>query len=1226
MIAGPVSQDGGAGELGRARVDAVTLITGDRAVLRTNADGGRTASLERNGLPASDYLTRQMGGDLYVIPSDAVPLIAKGLLDEELFNVSGLVEQRYDDASTSTIPLLLVEKDKGVPVPSTATRGRTLASASATAFTAPKDNAAKVFSDLVEQDRRSAGTAGKVWLDRKLAASLDSSVSAIGAPTAWAAGHDGTGVKVAVLDSGYDSGHPDLAGKVVAAENFTYTWKIDDVSGHGTHVASTIAGSGNASGGRYRGVAPAADLLIGKVLDDYGYGQTSWIIAGMEWAVAQGADVVNMSLGGKSADCTDPLAVAAEHLAATSGALFVVAAGNEGPRRSTVSSPGCAASVLTVGAVNNDGVTAEFSSRGPVAGGMRSKPDLAGPGVDIKAAKANGRGGDAYTTMSGTSMAAPHVAGAAAILAEQHPDWMPARLKAALVSASHPRTTSRPQEQGAGMLDIARATKLTVVGPGLVDLAAFSWPHERGQTATTGITYTNTGDSEVTLDLSLADITGEDGTPAPRDMVSLGASRVTVPAGGTATVPVTVDASVKLPLAAYGSFGGRLVARTNGQEVMTAIAFWVEPKTVELTIRTTDRRGESATFASNVEVTGLDDASWQGYFPYGAKEKKLRLRAGRYAVSAFIISGEPGTTGIQGVAHSVTYLGDPEMILDRDTVLEFDARQAHRIRVEGDRPTESQGMRLDYGRWWDRWLVTGGLTLNKYIDEVYTSPTGKAKTGGFEFSVAWRMFAPELAVTVEGQGSPVAIEYLPRSPALPDTHAAELVDAGAGTAAELAAAGAAGRLVLVNRPADIVRTLNEARRAGAVGVVLAHDEPGRWLPLLYGNPGVPALSVTTVVEERLRSGLAQGPVRLAWQGTPVASSPYVYNFSYTANDRINGDRHLRFHDHQLARVQTTWYTKGQAASLHDVMFVQRPYAALFNLGANLVGDVNPLNAPVIRTEYYTPDATLWWHGAISGTYNGLDTDRPRTHIAGTSAESWYKQPARPGVGWTYTGIRAPIGVRQGSTLTASIPLWRDAAPDHFGMAAAYDYGRVDLYRNGTLFGRGQADEPGYMVLQVPDEQADYRLRLYVQRSPGVDPNWQMSFGTDTFWRFRSARPADGITQRLPLLLPEYDMELDLYNQAPAVSGFPVRLSATGQPGYDAGGVVAARAWVSYGTPTEAVEITDWMEVPVIHTAKGWVAQIDNTAATGKYVSLKVDLVDEHGNGVEQAIVRAYGVR
>ncbi|SBT40167.1 S8 family peptidase [Micromonospora auratinigra] len=1221
----------GPGLPGPARVDAVTLITGDRAVLRTAPDGSRTTTLDRDGVPTSDYLTRQHGDDLYVIPAEAVPLIGRGFLDEELFNVTGLVAQGYDDAASESIPLLTVATGaaarRAVPVPPAATRGRALPSAAAVAFTAPKEKAAAVFDELTDE----AGSGVRVWLDRKVSATLDRSVAAVGAPTAWAAGLDGSGTKVAVLDSGYDPGHPDLAGKVVAAQNFTGTWKIDDRHGHGTHVASTVAGTGAASAGKHQGVAPGTELLIGKVLDDSGAGQTSWIIAGMEWAVAQGADVVNMSLGGATTDCTDPLAQATERLASTTGALFVVAAGNDGPRRATVGSPGCAPSVLTVGAVDDAGATAGFSSRGPVAGGPRAKPDLAAPGVDILAARAGGRGDDAYVAMSGTSMATPHVAGAAAILAGQHPDWTPARLKAALVSAAHPRQPSRVQEQGAGMLDIPRTTTQRLLGPGLVDLAAFGWPHERGETATREITWTNTGDAPVTVELTLDTVTGEDGRPAPDDMVTLGATRLTVPAGGTASVPVTVDSAVKLPLEAYGSFGGRIIARdtTGGQEVVTPIAFWVEPKTVTLTLRTTDRRGEGPTFGSTVEVTGLDDAGFQRYYPLGIVEKTLRLRAGRYALSGFLFSGEPGTTGNQGVPASVAYFGDPEILLDRDTVIDWDARTAHRIRVEGDRPTEHQGVRLDYGRWWDRWLVTGGVSLSKYVDEVYAAPTGKAKTGGFEFSAAWRSLAPELSVTVAGDDSPVPAEYLPLSPDLPDSHAADLVDAGAGSAAELTAAGAAGKLVLVNTTsATTARSaVTAAKAAGATGVVLAHDAPGRWLPQLTGGgPVLPTVSVTPAVEQRLRERLAAGPVRLGWAGIPLARSPYVYHFGFTADDRLDGDRHLKYHDQQLARVDADWYTQGQPARYHDTVFVQRPYGVRFGIGAYQIGIPTPLDAPVTRPEFYTPDATIWWHGAYSGVYNSMDSNGPVTYAAaGTGSETWYRQPARPGVGWSTGGDRAPIAVRQGRTMTVSVPLWRDADPDHVGQAAIYDSGRMELYRNGELYARGRNDQPGYAQLTVPDDEAAYRLRLSVQRSPNVDPAWRMSFATETNWRFRSTRPTDQSYARLPLLLPEYDLALNRTNQAPAETAYPVRLTGTGQPGYDAGRVVAARAWVSYGDPVQLAHVTDWVEVPVVRDGDDWVARVDNTPAAGRYVSLKVDLTDEHGNGVEQTIVRAYGV-
>ena len=114
---------------------------------------------------------------------------------------------------------------------------------------------------------------------------LEDSVPQIHAPEAWAAGFDGLGTTVAVLDTGYDPTHPDLQGRVVASANFTTDASVTDGNGHGTHVASTVGGTGAASGGLRKGVAPKADLMVGKVLSDGGYGEDSWVLAGMVWAV-----------------------------------------------------------------------------------------------------------------------------------------------------------------------------------------------------------------------------------------------------------------------------------------------------------------------------------------------------------------------------------------------------------------------------------------------------------------------------------------------------------------------------------------------------------------------------------------------------------------------------------------------------------------------------------------------------------------------------------------------------------------------------------------------------------------------------------------------------------------------------------------------------------------------------------------------------------------------------
>jgi subtilisin family serine protease len=209
----------------------------------------------------------------------------------------------------------------------------------------------------------------QAWLDRRFRATdLDPNLTQIGAPAAWSAGLTGEGVKVAVLDTGIDTTHLDLrGGKVVAAADFAGSGSTTDRVGHGTHVASIVAGAGARSGGERRGVAFEASLVNGKVLDDFGFGSESGIIAGMEWAARQRARVVNMSLGGWPTDGSDPMSLAVDRLTARYRTLFVISAGNSGPGDQTVEHPGVSLSALTVGAVDVGDELADFSSRGPAS-------------------------------------------------------------------------------------------------------------------------------------------------------------------------------------------------------------------------------------------------------------------------------------------------------------------------------------------------------------------------------------------------------------------------------------------------------------------------------------------------------------------------------------------------------------------------------------------------------------------------------------------------------------------------------------------------------------------------------------------------------------------------------------------------------------------------------------------------------------------------------------------
>jgi subtilisin family serine protease len=306
-----------------------------------------------------------------------------------------------------------------------------------------------------------------IWPDLPVHTWLNQSVPHINVPQVWALGFQGEGMKIGVVDTGIDPTHPDFAGRIAAKTSFVGGDGTDD-NGHGTHVCSIAAGSGAASEGKYRGVAPAANLYVAKVLDANGSGSTSGVMAGVEWAVDQGVNVINLSLGSDGAcDGTDALSTLCDQAVQQHSVVVCVAAGNAGPAAGTVGSPGCARWVITIGAADDSDVIASFSSRGPTADG-RIKPDILFPGVNIVAAQAAGTSlgpvvAPHYIRLSGTSMATPHATGSAALLLQAKPDLTPNQVKWVLLTSAV--DLGQPaNSQGSGRADVLAAYQKAVSG------------------------------------------------------------------------------------------------------------------------------------------------------------------------------------------------------------------------------------------------------------------------------------------------------------------------------------------------------------------------------------------------------------------------------------------------------------------------------------------------------------------------------------------------------------------------------------------------------------------------------------------------------------------------------------------------------------------------------------------------------------------------------------------
>lgn len=649
IAAGPPTPDGGRSRTTHLITGDTVVVSGMNAVI-TPAPGRERVSAE----------IRTYDGRISVIPRDARPLIDSGRIDPRLFDVTGLIEAGYTDDRD----LGLIVTDGGSPSARGADGVRTareLPLVDGAALRAPVN----ALSGLWRRVLDSRSDEGRIWLDGIRRPSLDRSVAQIGAPSVWQAGFDGKGVKVAVLDTGIDRNHPDVAGQIVARHNFA-GGDDRDVVGHGTHVASTIAGTGAASNGRYRGVAPGASLLDGRVCESMGCAESA-ILAGMNWAGEQGARIINLSLGSPDTPGTDPLEQAVNTLTEKYGTLVVAAAGNDGPEAATLSSPASASTALAVGAVDKSDELASFSSRGPSAESGAFKPEITAPGVDITAARsrdtADGAPAADYQAMSGTSMATPHVVGAAALLAQRDPKATPADLKNRLISSAVPNKSLSPHQQGFGRVDVAKALTQTVLsGPG-IEFGTHQWPHTDDVAVRRPLTYRNAGSAPVTLALEHS-ASGPDGAPSPAGMFELSARTVTVPAGGTASVDLIADTRVA---GRDGVHSGRVTATADDMRINTPFAVHRETESYDLTLVGLNLDGgETPTYLHLVGLEGQTDRSF-----VASQKTTIRVAKGDYSLVAM-----PAADDV------LAFMTASRLRIDRDQTLTADSRQARPVSIQ----------------------------------------------------------------------------------------------------------------------------------------------------------------------------------------------------------------------------------------------------------------------------------------------------------------------------------------------------------------------------------------------------------------------------------------------------------------------------------------------------------------------------------------------------------------
>ncbi|MER5552447.1 S8 family serine peptidase [Streptomyces sp. NPDC002793] len=1183
----------------------ITLVTGDVVHYADGAGSQDTVTVDRPDGAKGGVHVQQAGEDIFVIPDEASALIAAKKLDRRLFNISTLVEMGYDDARSGGIPLIATYSAATARSLPAAPRGsetvRRLESVNGAALKTDKDDARAFWSDIsrMEKSRSLDKGIAQLWLDGKAEAVLKDSVPQVNAPQAWAAGFDGKGTTVAVLDTGIDEDHPDVKDRITQAKSFIPGEEVDDKHGHGTHVASTIAGSGAASDGANKGVAPEADLIVGKVLSDEGSGADSGIIEAMEWAKAEGADVVSMSLGSSVPDDgTDPMAQAVNALSADGGPLFVVAAGNA-YGAGTIGSPGSADKALTIAAVDKNDNRAEFSSMGPLVRSYGLKPDLSAPGVGINAA-ASQSAPDAtgmYQAMDGTSMATPHVAGAAAILKQRHPEWSGQRIKDALMSSSKQLPAYTPYEQGTGRLDVKAAIDTTIEATGSVAVAAYSWPHSADdEVAQRTITYRNTGDADVTLDLA---------TDTDAEAYTLSASEVTVPAGSTAEAVLSLDPS---KVANDTRFSGQVVAAdASGATVAhTGFALQKEQELYDLTFRLRDRSGKP--MDGNVVYATLGDPQLSVAQVSG--ETTLRLPPGNYtAWTSADIDGDTADS------KAIAFLMAPETVLDKSTTVTLDASKARKVSVRTPEETENRQLRYDMARTAPNGIVhRDAFQIPTAYDQLWASPTKKVTQGDFSFLTRWRQGEEQIDVSAGGRDVPVT----PQGGSLVAENSERkltAVFAGNGAASDYKKLSVKGKAVVINRsdavaPAD---RLANALAAGASALFVVNDGRGVLLESYGAETTVPVASVQRLAGAKL--------VETARKGGKIdvdqrKFARYVYDL-VDRHDGVVPDRSLAFAPtaRQLAKVENTYY--GHQDALGAGFRYDIP-----DYGPG-IGFLEYEKFPGTRAEWVTPlpGASYWYENhTVYDTRTGQDGQEVRSteldYQAGrTYREDWFAPVTGPRLGTAYWG---PFRTSY-NDIQFNITPWTDSGEGHSGAMPGEEYDTTSyaFYQGDTLVKSG-AGRAGY-AWDLSGESLPYRLVLDATRD---EATWKTSTRTHTAWDFVSGSLPEGTARAdIPLLQLDYDVDTDLAGDVRAGKQTEVGLASGTQDWLD-GAVKATKASLSVSYDEGAT----WNKVELRKKSSGeWTAKF-KTPKRADSVSLKAHAEGPGGLAVDQEIIKAFGLK
>ncbi|HEY0700286.1 MAG TPA: S8 family serine peptidase, partial [Micromonospora sp.] len=752
---------------------------------------------------------------------------------------------------------------------------------------------------------------------------------------------------------------------------------------------------------------------------------------------------------------------------------------------------------------------------------------------------------DLYTMASGTSMAAPHVAGAAAIVAQRHPGWGGEEIKSALMSTSMALPES-VYDAGTGRVDVAAAvTQPVVARQGVLDFGYFPYSEEPHDPVVRTVTYVNTTDAATDLALDVS-VTDDTGAPAATGMFTPSADTVTVPAHGTADVQVTMDPG----LGDTRLYGGHLTATdSEGATVRTSLGAYKEPRMVELVVEGVAQNGRAASGTSSVDVWNLDTDQWfSGLYGSkgGATTPVFRVPVGTYSISGFLWNMDE----TDRFGRELALVTEPEIVIEEDTRLVLDATAAQPSDPVTPRDTEHRELTVGYHRAAEQHSFTIHYLLDRYVPTIFLGETDPVTRGELDVSEHWELYAPELRLSAHR--APIEAEYALNSPRVDGTRTWKVADAGQARPSDLATTDVSGKLALVEYTEDleVAGAARAVEDAGAVAVIVTNNQPGFLLGWVPEETGIPVITVSQEVGRLLRDRLTGRRARIQAEGIP--DSPYVYDlFPYwegAVPARI--DRTVDHRD--LARFTTRYRGMGSEQTGAEIRFPLRPYDNA------AVRQQISVPVPSTRTEWVSPGEVSWQQVTWADTQEraSVQVGARRGYTAGQHGdEDWFGAVARPGVPLDndHYGDFGMPGYREDDRLSIMIRSILDS-DDHYSerlMSAAR------FYENGELVAEGTGISG---TLPADPAPARYRLELDVEQQ---EPWWQLSTRTRTAWEFDSARPPAGRREPLGLLQLDYDVATDLKgriaDRGPTRIGVSVHHQGTGEPAPGS----TLEAWVSY---------------------------------------------------------------